>query len=137
MKILVFRLIPLVMLTALAACSACAGPNAQKHVLLPAMQSAWPGVQDDIEYGLNDAFEEGQVTEAEVAEQEATMTTLGLALSEKDLNKVRSTSWTELNTWGERGIEARVEDGLSESVAASLTSRLTEFDNAMKEIQGL
>lgn len=111
----------------LLATTSCIASKARENSLLPAMNLAWPGVRADVERGIEDAVQDGELADRIVIDFEVVK--LDEALKSGLASDFRSVSWLEtLEPYGRRGIEDRVADGeMSDMVAESLRERLRNF----------
>lgn len=121
------------LLTALIACVAlvaCTANQARQNVLLPAVSSAWIGVQSDLDRGLSDAVNDGEVVPPAIIAAESTVVR---SLAASNPLTLGSDSWILLQPYVVRGIHDRVEDGeLSPLAEASLLERARLFGLALE-----
>lgn len=107
--------------------SSCIASKARENSLLPAMNLAWPGVEADVNRGIADAVEDGDL--ADRIEIDFEVIKLDEALKSGLASDFRTVSWLDtLEPYGRRGIEDRVADGeMSDMVAESLRERMRNF----------
>lgn len=120
------------LLAALVAASlaSCMSNQARDEALLPAVNLAWgdseAGVRSDVERGIADAVEDGDLLDSSVLD--AVVGQIQDALAEGDRFELRTIPWALLAPYGERGIQDRIDDGeMGEMVAESLRERLRNF----------
>lgn len=112
------------MLLALLVAS-CTANRVQDRTLLPAVQSAWPGVREEIE-AAPPAVEVSAV-ELDLVEER---------LMSGQRVRIRQIEWLPLEVAAQAGIEQQILDGvISEGVALSLRERLDRFRDALLELQ--
>lgn len=96
--------------------AACAGLAARDHVLLPALQDAWPSVAREIDAGHPDAATVAIKDQADGA------------LKAGDKIRIGAVSWPILRTAAEAGVAEMVRAGtVSPGVAGSLRERDRQF----------
>lgn len=121
----------LFLLSLLLCLPACLGTMARQNSLLPAARMAWPGVRADVERGVADALEHGDLV------SDAGPHVLIQAVEDGlEAGNVRAVSWAVLQPYGARGIDDRVIDGeIHPLVAESLRERLRNFSYAIATLQ--
>ena len=120
-------LISLAATTALLLASACAGLQARENVLIPAMKTAFVGIEKNIGEGVVAAkltHGEAQVVEAEVAK-------MRIALDSGDPYTVKAADWQRLMPLATLGVTSR---NLVPSVERILLMRIEKFDRAYIEL---
>lgn len=118
----------------LALLPACVGQKHKDDVLFPSIALAWPGVQDDLELGI----ETGPLSAEEKAALSSRVEALDGAIDQRSVKGTRA-GWLgvtgeslPLRPWAERGIQARIDSGeVTSGVASSLTERVERFDAAV------
>jgi len=109
--------------------TACAGTRARDNVLLPAMQLAWPGVAKDVEHGVVDGEQQGDLNAASADVLRAGAASMGAALEVGDRFEVLAVDWASLRGMALRGIVVRVARGeIGAGVAGSLRERVAQFN---------
>ena len=129
-------------LSCLLLASGCAGSSgnaARERALLPALRSAWPGVEADVQRGVNDGLDDGdlkgEAANALVASSDRLEASLSTNLD--DARTVTSIEWPLIHPYALRGVLDRVDDGdIGAGVAASLNERITQFDAAIDALGG-
>ena len=126
-------LVAVLAVSALASCMA--GADARNNILTPAIATAWDGVRTDVERGIADAVEDGDV--ADPMELLALVDELDTSISDETV-PIRAARWSLLRPFAERGIQDYVDDGVLGSDAIEfLEARLEQFDRAMLAMQVL
>ncbi len=116
--------------------SACIGPKVRQSTLVPAVVMAWQGVRADIERGIEDAMEDGDLKNR--YQLDAAITQIDEALAQGAPQVlIRLIFWPELEPYAYRGIQDRVDDGeLSQMIAdSSMRQRIINFSDALKELR--
>ena len=110
-----------------AATPSCLSQRARDEALLPAMNLAWTGVRADLERGLDDAVEDGDLVDR--ASLDLLVVQLEEALDSGSRGQLLLVPWAStLLPYAERGIQDRIDDGqMSDMVAESLRERLRNF----------
>lgn len=105
----------------------CLSQRARDSALLPAMKLAWNGVRADLERGIDDAVEDGDLVDE--AALDILVVQLSEALNSGSRGQLNIIPWAStLLPYAERGIQDRIDDGeMSEMVAESLRERLRNF----------
>ena len=117
-----------------ATLTSCLSSKVRDEALLPAASLAWPGVRADVERGIADAVEDGDLLDSApmlgfVLQLEAV---LADGAPRDDLKLV---PWSTLEPYGKRGIADRIEDGeMHPLVAESLYQRLKNFTLAFDQL---
>jgi hypothetical protein len=120
-------------------CAGSAGNAARERALLPALRSAWPGVEADVQRGVNDGLDDGDLTGSASDALMASADRLEKSLSAtiEEAKSVTGKEWPALHPWAARGVMDRVDDGeIGAGVAASLNERIVQFDAAIDALQG-
>jgi hypothetical protein len=121
--------------------SSCLSSRARDEGLLPAARMAWgdstSGVRSDIERGVIDAVEDGDL--ADPAPMIEYIEVLEKGLKNGDRVTLTQAPWALLHPYGARGIQDRVDDGeVSPMIATgSLLQRLDNFGYALVKLQEL
>ncbi len=120
--------------------TSCLSSRARDEGLLPVARMAWGssqvGVRADIERGVSDAVEDGEL--ADPAGLNATIASLDAALAAGDRTQLVTVTWASLEPYGQRGIQDRIDDGeMDPMVALSLRERLKNFGFALAKLQQL
>lgn len=117
--------------------TSCIASKARENSLLPAMNLAWTGVRADIDRGIADAVEDGDLQDR--IEVDFEVVKLDEALKSGLASDFRAVSWLDtLEPYGRRGIEDRVADGeMSDMVAESLRERLRNFTAGFAQMTAL
>ncbi len=104
--------------------TSCLAARVEDKTLLPAVQSAWPGVRADIEMDPAEA-----VSDADLAFATA-------AIVAGDRTGIRAIAWAPMDASASAGIAFRVSSGeIGAGVAQSLNERLIQFRSAILELQ--
>ena len=116
----------LLLLVLMALSSSCVS-RAQENVLLPAMRTAWTGIYEDIQRGIDDVSEGDNVNLIDIVFLASTMN--DLVTSDQPFAHM---PWeSAILPIAARGIEARVASGeMHTLVAESLRERLRKFTEA-------
>jgi hypothetical protein len=99
------------------------------------MELAWVGVRADLERGLADAVEDGDL--ADRSSLDSLVADLEAALADGgERSALRRIPWASmLLPYAERGIQDRVDDGeMSDQVAESLRERLRNFSTGFEQL---
>ena len=116
----------------------CAGTRTRENSLVPALRVANDGVELDIERGIADAVDDGELTGTAAEMLNERVDDFMLIIEEGSYVELIAAKsyWAEYRTWAERGIADRVEDGeWSRFVAESATERLDKFGEALAEVK--
>ncbi len=128
------RALPLLLLLAVAS---CVGTKVRDAALMPAVASAWTGVKADVEKGMEDAKEAGDLTESTEAVLRVQLGHLDKAIANKDRVALRALrpTWPGFKALAERGITRRVKDGeIGVGVSQSLLERVRNFEDAFVKL---
>ena len=121
----------------LLAVAACVGTKAREKVLMPAVAGAWKGVRSDIDKGIADAKEAGDLTEPVEAVLQVQLDNFDKSIEAEDrvaLGALRP-AWPSFRKYAERGITRRIKDGeIGVGVSQSLLLRLAEFEDAFTKL---
>ena len=135
------KLLKWLALSCLVLASGCAGSSgdaARERALLPSLQLAWPAVEDDIQRGVLDGVEDGDLSKSKSEALLASANRLEASLSE-DLNQARSVTafeWPIVHPWASRGVIDRLDDGqIGPGVAESFDERIKNFDEGVRKLQ--
>ena len=104
--------------------SSCLATRVEDKTLLPAVQSAWPGVHADIQMDPTESVGTASLDAATAA------------IAAGDRAGIRTIFWPPMDAAASRGIAFRVSsEQISIGVAESLTERLTKFRSAILKLQ--
>jgi hypothetical protein len=119
-----------------------AGVESREHVLLPAIEQAWPAVSMDIASGVNDAQAKGDLTSTAAVDLFDRTADWGVELSAEsprvsEMVALRARDWSEFMFYAVRGIAARESAGeIGPAVAVELQERINRFDEALTALAG-
>lgn len=119
-----------------------AGVETREHVLLPAVEQAWPAVQADVANGVNDAQGKGDLSPEGAANYHLRMGDWSAELAADDTRvsevlALRGRDWGEFEFYALRGISAREAAGeLGPVSAGELRERVARFDEALASLAG-
>jgi hypothetical protein len=117
--------------------SSCTANRTKPAVLFPPAQLTWPAVQEDLQRGIADGVEKGDLPSEASNTLLAECQQLGAALNARDLEAVRQAPWSLLEPWADRGIADKLADGeIGPGVAVSLREQLGNFTNTITNLQG-
>lgn len=123
----------------MASLTSCLSQRARDEALLPAAELAWgdsaSGVRSDLERGIADAVEDGDLLDS--AALDALVLDLDEVLSLGGSRVLlRQIPWDVLRPYAARGIQDRVDDGeISQMIAdLSFTERLEQFSLAFAQL---
>lgn len=103
--------------------------------ILPAVQSTWPGVRADVDRGVLDATEDGDLDAAQSVATRLLLDQLGDAIQAGDEGATCAADWPEIRLLAERGVVDQIEDGeIGMGAAASLRERNMRFFEAVQEM---
>lgn len=111
------RILACVLMLAVAG---CAGDKARDRILAPTLGLAAQGIESEIDMGLWDAVDEGEITEEERDELDALYEPLFMS------------TWPEAREWAERGINTI---DVSPKIRASAMERLDMYGEAINELR--
>ena len=113
--------------------ASCISAKARDEALLPAAQLAWTGVRSDLERGIADAVEDGDLADSSVLDALVLHLDEVLALGGSRV-LLRQIPWDPtLRAYAARGIQDCVDDG--EMIAdPSYTERLERFSQAFEQL---
>lgn len=115
----------------------CFGPRVKPAAVFPPAALAWPAVDEDVQRGIADAVEDGDLTQDAANALNTQALRIGTALTERDLETIRVAPWSSLEPWAERGIADKVDDGeIGPGVALSLREQLAKFTEAILILKG-
>ena len=120
---------------AMALTTSCISQEVRDNALVPGAQLAFVGVRADIERGLADAVEDGELANREPLDAE--LDRLRDALdNDAPRAEMRTIPWEVLRPYGDRGIQDRVDDGeIDPLIAPSLIQRLDNFEAAVFQLR--
>jgi len=119
-----------------AATTGCVSPQAKERVLAPAVELAWPGVRDDLQRGISDGLEDGEIDEETAAGLSDQVFDIGVALAEDDFEALGLAPWEALEVWADRGVQDRVDDGeIGPGVAVSRIERIDQFGRGLDRLR--
>lgn len=124
------------LLAALAALTltSCLSSQVRDEALLPAASLAWPGVRADVERGILDAVEDGNLKNP--ATLNGYLEDMDEVLANgADRHDLADIPWAALEPYGQRGIQDRIDDGeMHPLVAESLFERLKNFTHTFDQL---
>lgn len=130
-----FLLAILASVTILAMFTGCAGVKARDHVLMPIAAQVYGNVRADIDRGIADAVEDGDLTATEAATVTGMADSLGSILDSGDRSQLSTVSWTLLEPYAIRGVQDRIDDAeVSEGVATVMLQRIVNFRDVLAEL---
>jgi hypothetical protein len=109
----------------LLAASCCLGEQAREDLLWPVVRDTWPAVKEDVELGA------GTTPAANVV---GAMNQIDGAVRADDRKLLAGVAWFLLEPLASAGVRERINRGMSEGVAASLTERNKQFAAALQEL---
>ncbi len=119
----------------LLALAACAGTKARDDALLPIAKNVYQNVRTDIDRGIADAVEDGDLTEGAAAHVAVLADRLGEILDSGDRSLLASFPWPTLETYAVRGVQDMISDGdVSEGVAIVLLQRIVNFRDVLARL---
>ncbi len=107
--------------------SSCVTEKVRDEALVPSAQLLWASVEKDVDRGIADAVEDGDLEDRTDldAEVQRISDVLDAGASRADMGGL---SWYLLRPYAERGIQDRIDDGeIHELVAPSLLERVANF----------
>lgn len=119
----------------LALLSGCTAAEVRDNILIPLAAEVYEHIYIEIERGLADAVEDGDLTPegAEFLLMEARA--FREALRSGDLDRILDVPWNLLEPWATRGVQKLVDDGkISPAVATSLYRRIVNFRDLLKTL---
>lgn len=117
--------------------SSCIGPKVDRAALFTPARDAWPDVRSDLELGLEDGREDGELSQEAAGVLRAQADDLGKALEATDRSALRKVPWPALRPWSSRGIDVRLERGeIGPGVATSFREHLANFDQILQRLRG-
>jgi hypothetical protein len=121
----------------LSSCALFKGDHAEDNILAPAIAMAWPAVMEDLDRGIADGEEDGDLMPTGAAGLRGQRDALTAAIDAKDKAAVAAVPFkAALYPWCERGIQARLDAGeIGPGVQASLTEQLVQFDRALDNLK--
>lgn len=131
-----FAVVALVSSLFLTGCPSLAR-KADDTALFEPAQLIWPSVEEDLERGIADGYEDGDLSgparDSLLAEAAAMLP----ALTEKDREAMRLIPWENLlEPWVDRGIDDRFGDGeIGPGVAVSLREQRSQFGKLIIKIK--
>ena len=124
----------IVLPTVMIICS-CTGVQVRDTILLPLAREIYEHLVPQIELGLADAVEDGDLS-TEGAEALLVLSDqLREALKSGDRSQALAVDWPTLEAWAVRGVQRLVDDGtISPAVATSLYQRIVNFRDLLAEL---
>ena len=117
------------------ALASCAGVKARDNVLLPIANIVYENVRTDIDRGIADAVEDGDLTASAAASATALADSLGSILDSGDRAQLAGFPWLTLEAYAVRGVQDMIDDGeVSEGVATVLLQRIVNFREVLAEL---
>ncbi len=116
--------------------SSCAAERVEGIALFEPAQLTWPAVENDLHRGLEDAAEDGDLTEAAADSLRSEGAKLERALAEQSREGVRKVAWLSMEPFADRGIDDKLGDGeIGPGVAQSLREQLRNFTATITRLQ--
>lgn len=113
----------------------CIGIAARDKILMPTGEKIYSRIYNNIDRGLKDGIEDGDLTQAEADNLYSMADALGQAFEDNDRGALLAIDWATLESWALRGIQDLVDDGvISEGVATSLYVRLLNFRDLLSQL---
>lgn len=118
------------------------GVETREHVLLPAIEQAWPAVQEDIANGVDSAQGRGDLSSEGASNYHLRLGDWSAEMSAEDTRvsevlALRGRDWGDFRFYALRGISAREAAGeLGPVSAGELRERVTRFDEALAVLAG-
>ena len=115
--------------------SACTGVAVRDNILMPLASEIYGHIYPQIELGLADAVEDGDLPAegAEAVLQQADL--LKAVLQAGDRVATLEVDWSQLEPWAARGVQDMIDDGtISPGVATSLFQRIVNFRDLLSEL---
>lgn len=119
---------------AIATLSSCLSSKVRDEALVPAASLAWPGVRADVERGIEDAMEDGDLASSEALN--GYILELDAVLQDgADRDALHNIPWGSLEPYGYRGIQDRIDDNeMHALVAESLFERMRNFTSVFNQL---
>lgn len=115
----------------------CLTPKVDQLALFEPAQLAWSSVAQDVEFGLVDGLEHGDLEPTGADSLRVWLIDVGLAIKTKNRDDLRMSSWPLLKPWATRGIQAQADAGsIGPGVADSFREHLSNFDQIMTKLRG-
>lgn len=120
--------------------ASCVSNKTREEAGMPAALLAWGtpemGVRSDIERGIADAVEDGNIGNPSIYLDDVVSLDTALRAPIYSQLQFAAIPWLSLKEFGERGIQDRVDDlEMSDMVAESLRERLRNFDELMVRLR--
>lgn len=120
--------------------ASCVSNKTREEAGMPAALLAWGtpemGVRSDIERGIADAVEDGDLSNPGIYESDVDELDSILRMETYSQIQFASVPWSTLKDFGFRGIQDRVDDAeMSDMVAESLRERMRNFDVLMERLR--
>jgi hypothetical protein len=113
----------------------CTGVQIRDNVLLPLASEIYEHVYPQIELGLADAVQDGDLTQEGADLLLAQADALREALRGQDRTQILAIDWNSLEAWAARGVQDMIDDGtISPGVATSLLQRIVNFRDLLAEL---
>lgn len=119
--------------------SSCFGPKAKVSAQFPALQLAWPGVNDDYLMGIADGVTLERITETLAERLRVEGGRLEAAIDCRDLEALRLIPWAiTMEPWASHGIAVKQQmNEIGPIGAGELALRLEQFTKTIKSLQGI
>lgn len=130
----------LLSIVAVVLLASCVSNRTREEVGLPAALTAWGtsemGVRSDIERGIADAVEDGNIGNPGIYMTDVEELDAALRMETYSQLQFAAIPWLSLKEFGERGIQDRIDDGeMTDMVAESLRERMRNFDELMVRLR--
>lgn len=114
----------------------CVGPRYKPSALFPGAELSWPAVEEDIDRGIADAQEDGELTQTAADNWRFEANKLELGLKSRNLEMVRLAPWDGLEPLANRGIDDKLSDAeIGPGVAVSLREQLRNFSETITQLK--
>ena len=111
----------------------CLGVHVRDATLIPAVQMAWTSIKVDIELGISDAVEHGDLNDSD--ELFNISCNMDMAVKSGIRNDIMAAPYNIIEPYAYRGIGVKIEKGeLTEQTAEFLFERLTNFRHAIDKL---
>jgi len=113
----------------------CTGVQVRDNILMPLASEIFEHVYPEIELGLADAVEDGDLSQEGADLLLAQADALREALRGQDRTAILAFDWNALEGWAARGVQRMIDDGtISPGVATSLLQRLVNLRELLAEL---
>lgn len=123
------------LITLLLVTAGCTGVQVRDNILMPLASEIYEHIYPQIELGLADAVQDGDLTQEGADLLLGQADALREALRGQDRSQVLAIDWNALEAWAARGVQDMVDDGtISPGVATSLLQRIVNFRDLLSEL---